>query len=83
MSATQPLLQPYRMGGTGQPDRNGGALTGVFYAATYIGFGLPLLLTTVGSTKHSAIILAAMAVLAFGTGIGRAVRLRRDSLWQD
>jgi len=24
-------------------------LTGVFYAVTYIGFGLPLLLTTVGS----------------------------------
>jgi hypothetical protein len=46
---------------------------------SYIGFGLPLLLTVVGSPKASAIILAAMAVLASLTAVSRAVRLRRVS----
>jgi len=60
------------------PQHIRGALTGAFYAVTYIGFGLPLLLTAVGSVRHAAIILAVMAVLATATGVGRAVRLRRD-----
>jgi len=67
---------------TSAPQRVRGTLTGVFYAVTYIGFGLPLLLTTLGSAKQSAMILAVMAVLAAGTAISRAVRLRRDSLRQ-
>ena len=67
---------------TSAPQHVRGALTGVFYAVTYIGFGLPLLLTTLGSAKQSAIILGLMAVLAAGTAISRAVRLRRDSLRQ-
>jgi MFS family permease len=54
-----------------------GALTGVFYVVTYIGFGLPLLLATIGSTV-SAMILAVMAVLASATAVSRTVRLRRD-----
>jgi hypothetical protein len=49
----------------------------VFYAVTYIGFGLPLLLTTIGSA-NSAVILTAMAVLATGTAISRAMRLRNQ-----
>jgi MFS family permease len=53
-----------------------GALTGVFYVVTYIGFGLPLLLTTVGSAV-SAMILAVLAVLASATAVSRAARLRR------
>lgn len=44
---------------------------------TYIGFGLPLVLTTVGPTL-STVILATMAVLALGTAVIRAARLRRD-----
>ncbi len=60
------------------PQRVRGALTGAFYAVTYIGFGLPLLLTTVGSAD-SAMILAAMAILASATAVSRAVRLRQDS----
>jgi MFS family permease len=64
------------------PQRVRGALTGVFYAVAYVGFGLPLLLSTVGSAKVSATILAAMAVLALAAGIGRALRLRRDNLWR-
>jgi MFS family permease len=67
---------------TSAPQHVRGALTGVFYAVTYIGFGLPLLLTTIGSAKDSAIILAVMAALAAGTAISRAVRLRRDSFRQ-
>jgi MFS family permease len=59
------------------PQRVRGALTGAFYTVSYVGFGLPLLLSTV--PKDSAIILAVMAVLALATAAGRAVRLRRDS----
>jgi hypothetical protein len=66
---------------TSAPQHVRGTLTGVFYAVTYIGFGLPLLLTTVGSAI-SAVILGLMAVLAVGTAISRAARLRRDSLRQ-
>jgi MFS family permease len=61
------------------PQHVRGALTGVFYAVTYIGFGLPLLLTALGSAQHSAWILTAMAVLAAGAAVSRAVRLQRDN----
>jgi hypothetical protein len=59
------------------PQRVRGALTGAFYTVSYIGFGLPLLLSEVA--KGSAIILAAMAVLASATAVSRAVRLSRNS----
>ncbi|OBI97305.1 MFS transporter [Mycobacterium sp. 1465703.0] len=55
-----------------------GALTGVFYVVTYVGFALPLILATVGSAV-SMVILSVMAVLAALTAVARAVRLRRDS----
>jgi MFS family permease len=58
------------------PRRLRGALVGAFYVVTYIGFGLPLVLTTVGPAP-SAAILATMAVLALATAVIRAVRLRR------
>lgn len=60
------------------PQHVRGALTGVFYSTTYIGFGLPLLLTTVG-IDGSHLILAAMAVLAASVATLRTMRLRRDS----
>jgi MFS family permease len=60
------------------PQHVRGMLTGAFYALTYIGFGLPLLLTTVGfSGGH--IILAGMATIATSAAIFRTLRLRRDS----
>jgi MFS family permease len=60
------------------PQHVRGVLTGAFYALTYIGFGLPLLLTTVGfSGGH--IILAGMATVAASAAIFRTIRLRRDS----
>jgi MFS family permease len=60
------------------PQRVRGTLTGVFYSVTYIGFGLPLLLTT-GGPQVTQLILAAMAVLASGAAISRTLRLRQDS----
>lgn len=59
------------------PRRLRGALVGAFYVVTYVGFALPLVLTTVGPAA-STVILASMAVLALGTAVIRAVRLRRD-----
>lgn len=64
---------------TTAPQRIRGGLTGIFYVVTYVGFGLPLLLTTIGSPRTSAIILTVMAVVAMLTAIGRATRLRRNS----
>jgi len=60
------------------PQHVRGALTGVFYSVTYIGFGLPLVLTTIG-LDGSHLILAAMAALAATAAILRTTRLRRDS----
>jgi MFS family permease len=64
------------------PQRIRGGLTGIFYVVTYIGFGLPLILTTVGAVV-STTILAVMAVLALGTAVIRAVRLRGDGHRRD
>lgn len=60
------------------PQHLRGALTGVFYVVTYVGFALPLLLAT-AEPAVSAAILSAMAALAMVTAVGRAARLRRDS----
>lgn len=59
------------------PQHVRGALTGVFYSATYVGFGLPLLLTTVGFGGSHAILIA-MALLAAAAAALRTVRLRQD-----
>lgn len=59
------------------PQHIRGALTGMFYSVTYIGFALPLVLTIVGF-DGSRLILAAMATLAASAAILRAIRLRRD-----
>jgi MFS family permease len=55
-----------------------GALTGVFYAVTYVGFGLPLLLTIAGPMRGS-MILAAMAILAAAAAVVRTIRLLRTT----
>ncbi|WP_083743321.1 MFS transporter [Mycobacterium rhizamassiliense] len=61
------------------PQHLRGALTGAFYTVSYLGFGLPMLLSVIGSARISAIILTVMAVLATAAALGRAARLRRDS----
>lgn len=60
------------------PKRLRGALVGAFYVVTYVGFGLPLILTMVGSAVSTAI-LAVMALLASLTAVSRALRLRADA----
>jgi MFS family permease len=60
------------------PQRVRGALVGVFYVVTYVGFGLPLVLATAGSAI-STTILAVMSLLALATAVSRAMRLRRDA----
>lgn len=60
------------------PQHLRGELTGVFYTVSYIGFGLPMLLSAIRSDRVSAIILTVMAVLATATAVGRAARLQRD-----
>lgn len=60
------------------PQHVRGALTGLFYAVTYVGFGLPLLLSLAGSAHIASAILVVLAVLAAATTVGRALRLRRD-----
>lgn len=64
------------------PQRVGGVLTGAFCAVTYIGLGLPLLLTAVGSVGASAV-LVVMAVPATVAAVGRAARLRPDAYRQN
>jgi MFS family permease len=59
------------------PQRLRGALVGAFYVVTYVGFGLPLILTTVERTA-STTFLAVMAVLALAAAVSRAVRLNRE-----
>jgi MFS family permease len=61
------------------PQQLRGALTGIFYTVSYLGFGLPMLLSTVGSAKAAAPILALLAVLALAAAASRTMRLRRDS----
>lgn len=61
------------------PQHLRGALTGTFYTVSYIGFGLPMLLSTIGSAKAAATILTVMAVLASATAAARALRLRRNN----
>ncbi|WP_232078768.1 MFS transporter [Mycobacterium florentinum] len=61
------------------PQHLRGALAGTFYTVSYVGFGLPMLLSTIGSAQAGSTILAVMAVLALTTGAARAVRLRRNS----
>lgn len=60
------------------PKRLRGALVGAFYVVTYVGFGLPLILTTVGSAVATTI-LVVMAALALLAAVSRAVRLRGDA----
>lgn len=60
------------------PKRLRGALVGAFYVVTYVGFGLPLILTAVGPAVSKGI-LGALAALALLAALGRAVRLRGDA----
>nr|WP_081287689.1 MFS transporter [Mycobacterium asiaticum] len=61
------------------PQHIRGTLTGVFYAVTYVGFGLPLLLTVLGPSREFVLTFAALAGVATMAAVSRAVRLRRNA----
>lgn len=54
-----------------------GLITGVFYVVTYLGFGLPLLLTTIEPAVGTRAPLLATALLAAAVAALRAIQLRR------
>ncbi len=56
------------------PLRRRGALTGVFYVATYLGFGVPLLLEALEPRWGTQAPLAAVAALAVAIAVVRALR---------
>lgn len=53
-----------------------GALTGVFYAVTYLGFGLPVLLVTIEPAVGETAPMVVLASLAGAVAVARAVRVR-------
>lgn len=58
------------------PPARRGLLTGVFYVATYLGFGLPLLLTLLDPYAGVVLPAAGFAVLALALAACRGVQLR-------
>jgi MFS family permease len=54
-----------------------GTLTGVFYAVTYLGFGLPVLLVTVGPVVGDTVPLLILASLAGAVAVLRVAGMRR------
>lgn len=58
------------------PPAQRGLLTGVFYVATYLGFGLPLLLTLLDPYAGVVLPAAGFAVLALALAACRGVQLR-------
>lgn len=62
------------------PAAQRGSLTGVFYVATYLGFGVPLLLEALRPVAGARVPLAVLAGLAVLAALARGVRLRRLAL---
>jgi Major Facilitator Superfamily len=60
------------------PDRRG-ALTGVFWAVTYLGFGLPVLLVAIGPAVGDTAPMIVLAALAAAVAVLRAVQVARRS----
>ena len=54
-----------------------GALTGVFYAVTYVGFGLPVLLVAIEPTVGITAPFVVLAALAAVSAVARAVQIPR------
>ncbi|WP_445167746.1 MFS transporter [Mycolicibacterium sp. Dal123E01] len=56
------------------PARLRGTLTGIFWAVTYLGFGLPVLLVTIEPTVGITAPMIVLGVVAAGAAVVRAVR---------
>lgn len=61
------------------PPRLRGTLTGVFYAVTYLGFGLPVLLVTIGPTVGDTAPMVVLAVIAAAVAVVRIVQTRAST----
>ncbi|MYR06335.1 MFS transporter [Gordonia sp. SID5947] len=61
------------------PRRSRGAVTGIFYVACYLGFGLPVLLTTIEPSAGIVAPMIVLAIAAAAASASRAIRLRRVS----
>lgn len=59
------------------PSENRGAVTGMFYVACYLGFGLPVLLTSIRPSTGVVAPLVVLAAAAAVASLARALRLRR------
>lgn len=59
------------------PLRSRGAVTGIFYVACYLGFGLPVLLTTLEPSTGITAPMVVLAVVAAMASVQRAIRLHR------
>ncbi|MGW0035943.1 MFS transporter [Gordonia sp. NPDC003376] len=59
------------------PPAHRGAVTGIFYVACYLGFGLPVLVTTLAPTVGLTTPMVVLAAAAVTASVARAVRLRR------
>ncbi|WP_020789413.1 MFS transporter [Gordonia sp. NB41Y] len=62
---------------TRTPPARRGAVTGAFYVACYLGFGLPVLVTTLAPTVGLTTPMVVLAAAAIVASTSRAVRLRR------
>ncbi|NED59492.1 MFS transporter, partial [Streptomyces sp. SID10244] len=61
------------------PRRSRGAVTGIFYVACYLGFGLPVLLTTIEPSVGIVAPMIVLAIVAAGASAARAIRLQRTA----
>jgi MFS family permease len=61
------------------PPQLRGTLTGVFYAVTYLGFGLPVLLVAIEPAVGNTAPLLVLAALAGAVAVARAARTRTQS----
>ena len=58
------------------PPASRGALTGIFYVGTYLGFGLPVLLVVIEPTMGPSLPLVILAAVAAVVAVVRFRRLR-------
>ncbi|GAA3725930.1 MFS transporter [Gordonia hankookensis] len=61
------------------PRRSRGAVTGIFYVACYLGFGLPVLLTTIEPSVGIVAPMIVLTIVAAAASAARAIRLQRTA----
>lgn len=61
------------------PQQQRGTVTGIFYVACYLGFGLPVLLTAITPSVGLVAPMVVLAVAAAIASVSRAIRLRHNA----